>query len=278
MLFKDLPACRRITINCALFTAMAVTAQSASATVIALERYTRSDVKFLESDFSDARVEYYNEFSLEAQAAGESRGFRFNILNAFDSLSTYSESAIDLVFPTPVFDSDAGLYISDVTTTFNDPDSLRGRYFVEYNTSVVDGPSGGLDSFISRSQVERNGQLYWALHFSGGGSNFVDAGGRFYSEVTLPGEWNPLSTGTGSVEWSYNSDHYSVDHFFLAGAISTRFSVFTDDYTLLDPAGDLGSPGQNPGIRLTLIGPAIPEPSSAMALGVVGVLASRRRR
>ena len=126
--------------------------------------------------------------------------------------------------------------------------------------------------------MERDGQLYWALHFSGGGSNFVDAGGRFYSEVTLPGVWDPSVTGSGSVEWAFNSSFYSIDQFFTTDGSTTRFAVVTDDYTYLDPTGGPGSPGQNPGIQLTLIGALVPSPSAMLPLAVAGLFASRRRR
>jgi hypothetical protein len=255
-----------------------LSASDASAEVRSFNRVTTSNVVFSQSDFSDALVQYRNQLDSQADAAGDSRAARWNILNRFESLSVFSDSNLTLDFPAPAFDSDAGLFISETLATFNDPDSLFGSYYLGYDVPVVDGASGGLDSFISRSQVERDGNLYWALHFSGGGSNFVDAGGRFYSEFSIPGAWDPAGSGSGSVEWSFNSGFYSINDFFSYDGITTRFSVVTDNYTLLDPAGGLGSPGQNPGIRLTLIGALVPAPSSIALLALGGAITARRRR
>ena len=170
------------------------------------------------------------------------------------------------------FDPVDNMYESPYTLTFGGS-NLTSTWRVAYEGGVVAGATPGGESFISQTQVMRNGQLHWALVFDGGGSGGVSEGGTFTSTVVMAGEWSRLGTGAGSVEFSYNNAYYTIASDFLYDGANTTFAVTTNTY-VTTPDGE----GNNPTIQMTLIGEVVPSPGAVALMGLAGVGAGRRRR
>jgi hypothetical protein len=111
----------------------------------------------------------------------------------------------------------------------------------------------------------------YALDFSGGGTNFVDLGGRFTSTVKILGDFSAASAHTAV---SFGAG-YALLQDFVFDAINnlTLVQVETTQYD-----------GTNPGIHFLLLGDElrahVPEPSMPflMALALLALASMRMRR
>jgi hypothetical protein len=178
-----------------------------------------------------------------------------------------------LNFAAPAYVAADGLYESPYTLTFGGS-NLHSTWRFAYDGGAVSGATPGNDSFISQTQVVRNGQLHAALVFNGGGSGGASEGGTFISTVVMAGLWSATGTGAGSVEYSYNSAYYNIQNNFTFDGVNTTFTVGTNAYvTTLDGEGN------NPTIQMMLIGDVVvPSPGAAALIGLAGLVANRRRR
>jgi MYXO-CTERM domain-containing protein len=177
-----------------------------------------------------------------------------------------------LNFTAAALDPVDSMYKSPYTLTFGGS-NLTSTWRFAYEGGVVAAATPGDASFISQTQVMRNGQLHWALVFDGGGSGGVSEGGTFTSSVVLAGQWSRTRTGAGSVELSYNSAYYTIASNFLYDGANTTFAVTTNEY-VTTPDGE----GNNPTIQMTLIGDVVPSPGAVALMGLAGVVGARRRR
>ena len=179
-----------------------------------------------------------------------------------------------LNFAAPAYVPADGLYESPYTLTFGGS-NLHSTWRFAYDGGAVSGATPGNDSFISQTQVVRNGQLHAALVFNGGGSGGVSAGGTFNSTVVMAGLWSASGTGNaGSVEYSFNSAYYNIQSNFYFDGVNTTFTVGTNAYvTTLDGEGN------NPTIQMLVIGDVVvPAPGAAALIGLACLVVGRRRR
>ena len=236
-------------------------------------RRTTTTLTGTSGTFSNARYNYANDLTVQASVRGEVQtdefGYRSNFQNV-SALVTTGDATLN--FTAAALDPVDSMYKSPYTLTFGGS-NLTSTWRVAYEGGVVAGATPGGDSFISQTQVMRNGQLHWALVFDGGGSGGVSEGGTFTSSVVLAGQWSRTRTGAGSVELSYNSAYYTIASDFLYDGANTTFAVNTNAY-VTTPDGE----GNNPTIQMTLIGDVVPSPGAVALLGLAGVVAGRRRR
>jgi len=236
-------------------------------------RRTTTTLTGTNGTFSNARYGYANDLTVQASVRGEVQtdefGYRSNFQNV-SALVTTGDATLN--FGAAALDPVDSMYKSPYTLTFGGS-NLTSTWRVAYEGGVVAGATPGGDSFISQTQVMRNGQLHWALVFDGGGSGGVSEGGTFTSSVVLAGQWSRTRTGAGSVELSYNSAYYTIASDFLYDGANTTFTVNTNAYvTTLDGEGN------NPTIQMTLIGDVVPSPGAVALIGLAGVVGARRRR
>ena len=236
-------------------------------------RRTTTTLTGTSGTFSNAHYGYVNDLTVRASAVGDVQTEFFAYKANFQSVSaavTIGDATLN--FATAAFDPVDSLYKSPYSLTFGGA-NLTSTWRFAYDGGVVAAATPGDASFISQTQVMRNGQLHWALVFAGGGSGGVSQGGTFTSTVVMAGEWSRAGTGAGSVELSYNNAHYTIATDFLYDGANTTFAVNTNAYvTTLDGEGN------NPTIQMTLIGDVVPSPGAVALLGLAGVVAGRRRR
>jgi MYXO-CTERM domain-containing protein len=236
-------------------------------------RRTTTTLTGTSGTFSNARYGYANDLTVRASVSGEVQTDEFGYRSNFQNVSaavTIGDATLN--FGAAALDPVDSTYKSPYTLTFGGS-NLTSTWRVAYEGGVVAGATPGGDSFISQTQVMRNGQLHWALVFDGGGSGGVSEGGTFTSTVVMAGEWSRAATGAGSVELSYNSAYYAITSDFLYDGANTTFAVNTNAYvTTLDGEGN------NPTIQMTLIGDVVPSPGAVALLGLAGVVGARRRR
>lgn len=236
-------------------------------------RRTTTTLTGTSGTFSNARYGYANDLTVRASVSGEVQTDEFGYRSNFQNVSaavTIGDATLN--FGAAALDPVDSTYKSPYTLTFGGS-NLTSTWRVAYEGGVVAGATPGGDSFISQTQVMRNGQLHWALVFDGGGSGGVSEGGTFTSTVVMAGEWSRMGTGAGSVELSYNSAYYAITSDFLYDGANTTFAVNTNAYvTTLDGEGN------NPTIQMTLIGDVVPSPGAVALLGLAGMVAGRRRR
>jgi MYXO-CTERM domain-containing protein len=236
-------------------------------------RRTTTTLTGTSGTFSNARYGYANDLTVQASVRGEVQtdefGYRSNFQNV-SALVTTGDATLN--FGAAALDPVDSMYKSPYTLTFGGS-NLTSTWRVAYEGGVVAGATPGGESFISQTQVMRNGQLHWALVFDGGGSGGVSEGGTFTSTVVMAGQWSRAGTGAGSVEFSYNSAYYTIASNFLYDGANTTFAVTTNAYvTTADGEGN------NPTIQMTLIGEVVPSPGAVALLGLAGVVGARRRR
>jgi len=239
------------------------------------QRITNTTLTGTNGTFSNARYGYENLLSVQASTVGDVQTEFFAYKSNFQNVSA-SVIAGDttLNFAAPAYVPADGLYESPYTLTFGGS-NLHSTWRFAYEGAAVSGSTPGDDSFISQTQVVRNGQLHAALVFIGGGSGGVSEGGTFNSTVVMAGLWSASGTGNaGSVEYSYNSAYYNIQSNFYFDGVNTTFTVGTNEYvTTLDGEGN------NPTIQLLLIGDVVvPSPGAAALIGLAGLVSSRRRR
>ena len=236
-------------------------------------RRTTTTLTGTSGTFSNARYGYANDLTVRASAVGDVQTDEFGYRSNFQNVSaavTIGDATLN--FGAAALDPVDSTYKSPYTLTFGGS-NLTSTWRVAYEGGVVAGATPGGDSFISQTQVMRNGQLHWALVFDGGGSGGVSEGGTFTSTVVMAGEWSRAGTGAGSVELCYNSAYYAITSDFLYDGANTTFAVNTNAYvTTLDGEGN------NPTIQMTLIGEVVPSPGAVALLGLAGVVGARRRR
>ncbi len=239
------------------------------------QRITRTTLTGTSGTFGSAHYGYENLLSVQASAVGDVQTEFFSYKSNFQNVSA-SVIAGDatLNFSEPAYVPADGLYESPYTLTFGGS-NLNSTWRFAYDGGAVSGATPGNDSFISQTQVVRNGQLHAALVFNGGGAGGVSEGGTFNSTVVMAGLWSASGTGNaGSVEYSYNSAYYSIENNFTYDGVNTTFKVGTNAYvTTLDGEGN------NPNIQMMLIGDVVvPAPGAAALIGLAGLVVGRRRR
>ena len=238
------------------------------------QRITNTTLTGTNGTFSNAQYRYENLLSVQASTIGDVQTEFFSYKSNFQNVSA-SVIAGDttLNFAAPAYVAADGLYESPYTLTFGGS-NLHSTWRFAYDGGAVSGATPGNDSFISQTQVVRNGQLHAALVFNGGGSGGASEGGTFISTVVMAGLWSATGTGAGSVEYSYNSAYYNIQNNFTFDGVNTTFTVGTNAYvTTLDGEGN------NPTIQMMLIGDVVvPSPGAAALIGLAGLVANRRRR
>ena len=238
------------------------------------QRITNTTLTGTNGTFSNAQYRYENILSVQASTIGDVQTEFFSYKSNFQNVSA-SVIAGDatLNFAAPAYVAADGLYESPYTLTFGGS-NLHSTWRFAYEGAAVSGATPGNDSFISQTQVVRNGQLHAALVFNGGGSGGASEGGTFISTVVMAGLWSATGTGAGSVEYSYNSAYYNIQNNFTFDGVNTTFTVGTNAYvTTLDGEGN------NPTIQMMLIGDVVvPSPGAAALIGLAGLVANRRRR
>lgn len=249
-------------------------ASNSFAVITQPQRITNTTLTGTNGTFSNARYGYENLLSVQASTVGDVQTEFFSYKSNFQNVSA-SVIAGDttLNFAAPAYVAADGLYESPYTLTFGGS-NLHSTWRFAYEGGVVSGATPGNDSFISQTQVVRNGQLHAALVFNGGGSGGASEGGTFISTVVMAGLWSATGTGAGSVEYSYNSAYYNIQNNFTFDGVNTTFTVGTNAYvTTLDGEGN------NPTIQMLLIGDVVvPSPGAAALIGLAGLMSSRRRR
>lgn len=238
------------------------------------QRITNTTLTGTNGTFSNAQYRYENLLSVQASTIGDVQTEFFSYKSNFQNVSA-SVIAGDttLNFAAPAYVAADGLYESPYTLTFGGS-NLHSTWRFAYDGGAVSGATPGDNSFISQTQVVRNGQLHAALVFNGGGSGGVSEGGTFISTVVMAGLWSATGTGAGSVEYSYNSAYYNIQNNFTFDGVNTTFTVGTNAYvTTLDGEGN------NPTIQMLLIGDVVvPAPGAAALIGLACLVANRRRR
>ena len=238
------------------------------------QRITNTTLTGTNGTFSNAQYRYENLLSVQASTIGDVQTEFFSYKSNFQNVSA-SVIAGDatLNFAAPAYVAADGLYESPYTLTFGGS-NLHSTWRFAYDGGAVSGATPGNDSFISQTQVVRNGQLHAALVFNGGGSGGASEGGTFISTVVMAGLWSATGTGAGSVEYSYNSAYYNIQNNFTFDGVNTTFTVGTNAYvTTLDGEGN------NPTIQMMLIGDVVvPAPGAAALIGLACLVANRRRR
>ena len=238
------------------------------------QRITNTTLTGTNGTFSNAQYRYENLLSVQASTIGDVQTEFFSYKSNFQNVSA-SVIAGDttLNFGAPAYVAADGLYESPYTLTFGGS-NLHSTWRFAYDGGAVSGATPGDNSFISQTQVVRNGQLHAALVFNGGGSGGASEGGTFISTVVMAGLWSATGTGAGSVEYSYNSAYYNIQNNFTFDGVNTTFTVGTNAYvTTLDGEGN------NPTIQMMLIGDVVvPSPGAAALIGLAGLVANRRRR
>ena len=238
------------------------------------QRITNTTLTGTNGTFSNAQYRYENLLSVQASTIGDVQTEFFSYKSNFQNVSA-SVIAGDttLNFAAPAYVAADGLYESPYTLTFGGS-NLHSTWRFAYDGGAVSGATPGDNSFISQTQVVRNGQLHAALVFNGGGSGGASEGGTFISTVVMAGLWSATGTGAGSVEYSYNSAYYNIQNNFTFDGVNTTFTVGTNAYvTTLDGEGN------NPTIQMLLIGDVVvPAPGAAALIGLACLVANRRRR
>ncbi len=238
------------------------------------QRITNTTLTGTNGTFSNAHYGYQNLLSVQASTVGDFQTEFFSYKSNFQNVSALVIAGdATLNFAAPAYVPADGLYESPYTLTFGGS-NLHSTWRFAYEGGAVSGATPGNDSFISQTQVVRNGQLHAALVFNGGGSGGASEGGTFISTVVMAGLWSATGSGAGSVEYSYNSAYYNIQSNFYFDGVNTTFTVGTNAYvTTLDGEGN------NPTIQMLLIGDVVvPSPGAAALIGLAGLVSSRRRR
>ena len=253
-----------------------LSATNTFAAVTMPQRLTTTTLTGTNGQFNSARYDYENLLSVQASAVGDVQSDFFSFRNNFETYSaTVTSGTAALNFSTPSYVAADDLYESPFTLTFGDS-NLDATWRFAYDGGVAQGETGGNESFISQTQVMRDGQLHWALVFNGGGAGGVSEGGIFSSTVVLAGLWGATGTGAGSVEYSYNSAYYSILKNFTFDGTNTTFQIGTSAYV---STSSVPNEGQDPNIQMTLIGDVVvPAPGAVALIGLSGLLVGRRRR
>jgi len=267
--------CMNRSISLAAVSLAFMLASNTFAAITQPQRITKTTLTGTNGTFSEAHYGYENLLSVQASTVGDVQTEFFSYKSNFQNVSA-SVIAGDttLNFAAPAYVPADGLYESPYTLTFGGS-NLHSTWRFAYDGGAVSGATPGDNSFISQTQVVRNGQLHAALVFHGGGSGGVSAGGTFNSTVVMAGLWGASGTGNaGSVEYSYNSAYYNIQSNFYFDGVNTTFTVGTNAY-VTTPDGE----GNNPTIQMMLIGDVvIPAPGAAALIGLAGLVVGRRRR
>ena len=165
------------------------------------QRITNTTLTGTNGTFSNAQYRYENLLSVQASTIGDVQTEFFSYKSNFQNVSA-SVIAGDatLNFAAPAYVAADGLYESPYTLTFGGS-NLHSTWRFAYDGGAVSGATPGDNSFISQTQVVRNGQLHAALVFNGGGSGGASEGGTFISTVVMAGLWSATGTGAGSVDF-----------------------------------------------------------------------------
>jgi len=267
--------CMNRSISLAAVSLAFMLASNTFAAITQPQRITKTTLTGTNGTFSEAHYGYENLLSVQASTVGDLQTEFFSYKSNFQNVAA-SVIARDttLNFAAPAYVPADGLYESPYTLTFGGS-NLHSTWRFAYDGGAVSGATPGDNSFISQTQVVRNGQLHAALVFHGGGSGGVSAGGTFNSTVVMAGLWGASGTGNaGSVEYSYNSAYYNIQSNFYFDGVNTTFTVGTNAY-VTTPDGE----GNNPTIQMMLIGDVvIPAPGAAALIGLAGLVVGRRRR
>ena len=173
-----------------------------------------------------------------------------------------------------------GVYITTaggVATTFSPPalgtplifgditnDGTGGTFNFGYKTA--NGPD--FTTSWTKSEVMFGHNV---LHFSGGGTGFLDTGGIFVDNIFITGDWSGLGTNAGNHTGLTFASGYSVINDFIYDPMHnwTLLTISNGSYA-----------GINPGIDFFLVGGAVPEPATwalmLLGFGLVGGTLRRR--
>lgn len=220
-----------------------------------IERYTYTYVTPGSADFSASSFLYNNTVNFDTVAGSIVQTINFQ--SVAKSIVIYGQGGtVPSVTSLPDFTPS-----QDVT--FTSPGGTGQGYGFDY-TGVATATAGL--SFLTYGVV--NG--HYALTFTGGGTNLVDNGGRFFSSVVIDGNWSDAASRTLA---SFDPG-YSIDQNFIYDSVSnkTTFTIETTNYQ-----------ANNPTISFSLLGalaPSVPEPATwaMMIVGFGAIGASLRRR
>ena len=201
--------------------------------------------------FAGASFDYANTIKFDKGTG--SVGYILNTLPAATGI-TISALGLSTVSPSSLPD---GANSAPVTVTGDSTGSGGWSFHYVGQSSSTPG-----NSYITNMI---SGGMY-ALEFSGGGSNFVDAGNTFDSLVSIMGDF---SAGTLHSAVTYGAGYSLVGDFVFNGTY-TNVEVKTTSYAL----------GVNPQIDFTLFGNTVPEPGTLALVGaaLAGLVATRKRK
>jgi hypothetical protein len=144
-------------------------------------------------------------------------------------------------------------YQATTTAVYSSDGTAAGYWGWEYNTTAASGQPlsygelGGLPT----------------LNFDVGGSDIgpYSPGIGYYVYVALPGDWTTPGTSTGDYIFNSVADGFSAPTFTYSAGV-TVVETFDTNFT-----------GGSPDLKFTLIGSAVPEPSTwaMMLLGFAGL-------
>ena len=233
---------------------MALSAGSASATIFS-QRDTAYNID-VSGGLSSAVTQYDNVITLPAggtNALATSLNFRPGATGTY--ISTTGGVATTLsppAFGTPVI-------FGDITN-----DGSGGAFNFGYQTA--NGPDFATSWTKSEVMFGRN-----VLHFNGGGTGFLDAGGIFVDNIFITGDWSGLGTNAGNHTGLTFASGYAVINDFVYDPVH--------NWTLLTISNGAFD-GINPSIDFFLIGSsAVPEPATwALMLAGFGLVGATLRR
>jgi hypothetical protein len=243
----------------ALAAALALGVTAASAQVFS----QRATTYFLDTSagLSNTSTNYDNVITLPG-GGNDSIGGTLSLRTGFTDLTFSTTGSVGTTYTVPPPGTPS--LVGNVT---NGGDG--GTFGFNYNTA------NGPDFTTSWTKSEVLGG-HDVLHFSGGGTNFLDLGGTYSLSIFITGDWSTLGLSAG--------DHVGFTHDPDFGVINNFVYNPTFDWTLLTLS--TGSfTGANPTVDFFLVGDAIPgapEPAAwALMLlgfgGLGGALRARRR-
>lgn len=226
----------------ALIAAGVLAAPQARAVPLQIERYTYTYVTPLAADFSGSSYVYNNTINFDSGDGTLDNTLTFQ--SGASAISIYGLGGTT-VAPSTAPDGTGSLLVS-----ITSPGGSGQGWGFDYDGLASATPGLSFLTYGSAGGVS-------TLAFNGGGSNFVDMGGRFLSTVVMQGDWSD----PGSHSAATYAPGYSVFQDFVYDAATDRtiFSVETASYAT----------GVNPSIAFTLLGAAVPvpEPASVALLG-----------
>lgn len=243
-----------ISASIAALSIVSLNAGSASAAI-----FSQRDTTYyidVSGGLNSAVTQYDNTITLPAggtNAIGTSLNFRVGATGTY--ISTTGGVATTMsppAFGTPVI-------FGDITN-----DGSGGAFKFGYQTT--NGPDFATSWTKSEVMFGHN-----VLHFNGGGTGFLDAGGIFVDNIFITGDWSGLGTNSGNHTGLTFSSGYSVINDFVYDPMN-NWTLLTISTGAFD--------GLNPGIDFFLIGSsAVPEPSTwALMLAGFGLVGATLRR